>query len=80
MHQKTAHGLIRHTGTSLERNADRQLLEEAFDSQLLPLMKRHPDLWPSDICDMDRMRSAAAMIQSRVFHMKEENWITNTVQ
>ena len=74
------HCLTRHAGTSLERNVDRQLLEEAFDNQLLPLMKRHPDLWPSEICGIDRMISAAAMIQSRVFHMKEENWITNTVK
>ncbi|KAK9793181.1 hypothetical protein WJX73_007995 [Symbiochloris irregularis] len=46
--------------------------------QVLPVLKAHPGLWPDHVRTLEAFKHAAGMVQSRTFHMREENWLTNS--
>eukprot|EP00983_Pelagomonas_calceolata_P003946 127623-Pelagomonas_calceolata.AAC.7 len=43
-------------------------------------MQERPDLWPAPFNSFAQFCRAAGLVQSRAFHMVEENWVLNTRQ
>ncbi|GBF94957.1 hypothetical protein Rsub_07458 [Raphidocelis subcapitata] len=64
-------------GTSLEdKGRDAQ---SVFASDIAPMLAARPDLWPPAKAGYAEFQRAAEMVQTRAFHMKEENWVTGAV-
>lgn len=63
-----------HAGTGAESAGPSAA--ELHDQQVLPVLLAHPELWPEHVRTLDVFMHAAGMVQSRTFHMREENWLT----
>eukprot|EP00210_Caulerpa_lentillifera_P005440 g5202.t1 len=66
-------------GTGLSKNRDNSIFVDLYDKNLSPLMHHHPELWSPEIMSLEIVLNTAAIVQSRVFHLNRENWITNEV-
>lgn len=42
-----------------------------------PVVQRRRDLWPANCCSFGRFQYAAGMVQSRSFHIRTVNWVTD---
>lgn len=68
------------SGTGLSSNQDHIQFVELYNQKLAPLMQCYPKLWTAEMNDLETALTTAAIVQSRVFHLNQENWITNEVQ
>lgn len=51
-----------------------------FQREVLPRMQGKPELWPSPYNTLPEFLTAAALVQSRAFHMESNNWVTGAHQ
>lgn len=72
--------MIVSSGTGLASNQDHIQFVELYNQKLAPLMQRYPKLWSVEMNNLEKALKTAAIVQSRVFHLNQENWITNEVQ
>jgi len=67
-------------GTSIEDPTGGASTQGTFDKEVAPKMQERPDLWPAPFNSFAQFCRAAGLVQSRAFHMVEENWVLNTRQ
>jgi hypothetical protein len=47
-----------------------------FGSVVQPIINKRPDLWQKACSTLEAFVYAAGMVQSRAFHLRQENWVT----
>ena len=62
-------------GTSIE-GCGKASAKREFQGKAKPVMQRRRDLWPAKTCGFTAFLYAAGLVQSRAFHMQQQNWIT----
>ncbi|KAK9818347.1 hypothetical protein WJX72_011060 [[Myrmecia] bisecta] len=65
-------------GTTIEDNG--HSVEALFEASVLPSLQARPDLWPAEQITYAAFQQAASLVQSRAFHMQQENWLTGQTQ
>ena len=64
---------MRHAGTAVQHTG-RAKSKDVFMRHILPVLEQQPSLWPG--ADYAAFEYAAGMVQSRSFHLNEENFLT----
>jgi hypothetical protein len=64
-----------YAGTSIE-GTGLASTKELFQKQVKPVLSQRPDLWPQAASSLNAFVYAAGMVQSRTFHIQQDNWIT----
>lgn len=65
-------------GTAIEVKDEET--ETIFQREVLPRMLKFPKRWPPPYNTFDQFCRVASLVQSRAFHMVEENWVTGSIR
>ena len=66
------------TGTAVEVAG--HSTRTVFEREVLPIMNQQEELWPAHVRTYEAFELYAGLVQSRAFHMLQENWITGSAQ
>lgn len=65
-------------GTAIEIAGDST--RTVFEREVLPIMQQATDIWSAEVQTYEAFELYAGLVQSRAFHMLQENWITGSAQ
>ena len=65
------------SGTSLEADA-RLSLRKTYEQIVSPVVQQRSALFPEDSGSFDTFANVAGIVQSRMFHLEKENWVTGS--
>ncbi|DBB01093.1 hypothetical protein WJX77_011966 [Trebouxia sp. C0004] len=65
-------------GTAIEIAGDST--RTVFEREVSPIMQQATHIWPAEVQTYEAFELHAGLVQSRAFHMLQENWITGSAQ
>ena len=65
-------------GTAIEIAGDST--RTVFEREVSPIMQQATHIWPAEAQTYEVFELHAGLVQSRAFHMLQENWITGSAQ
>jgi len=65
-------------GTAIEIAGDST--KTVFEREVSPIMQQATHIWPAEVQTYEAFELHAGLVQSRAFHMLQENWITGSAQ
>ncbi len=65
-------------GTAIEIAGDST--RTVFEREVSPIMQQATHIWPAEVHTYEAFQLHAGLVQSRAFHMLQENWITGSAQ
>lgn len=58
---------------------DGKAFQTLHDTMLLPFTRQNMQFFNGELISQAEFLRVACMVQSRTFHMREDNWVTQTV-